>query len=239
MRKAAVTSLLVFGFTVARGALADVAGDRDEVLERLAEAAKALNEVLDAPDRGIPQDLLDRSSCVAVIPNMFKAGLVFGGRYGRGAVACRSEGGEGPWSAPAMIRLGGGSFGLQIGASSVDVVMLIMNPDGIELLLKDKFTLGGDASVAAGPVGRAGTAETDVLMTAKILTYSRSKGLFAGLEVKGAVVAQDRDANRALYGQPVEARRVLVDGEMAVPPGAQVFVGALARHSPEKSKKSL
>jgi lipid-binding SYLF domain-containing protein len=169
---------------------------------------------------------------------MIKGGFVFGGRYGRGAVSCR-KGEGGPWGPPSMVTLAGGSFGLQIGGAEVDVVMLVMNASGIDKLLQDKFTLGGDASAAAGPVGRAATAETDAQMSAKILTYSRSRGFFAGLELKGAVLTQDRDGNRRLYRRPVEARDLLVAGSGTVPPAASRMISELARFSPSRSKKPL
>ncbi|MCS6884306.1 MAG: lipid-binding SYLF domain-containing protein [Acidobacteriota bacterium] len=202
----------------------------DKIEERLSNAGKVLSEIMDTPDKGIPKDLLDKAECVAVIPSMKKAGFVVGGRYGKGAVACRR--GKRDWGAPVMITLSGGSFGLQIGGSAVDVVMLIMNEDGIDYLLKDKFTLGGDASVAGGPVGRSSSAETDAAMTAKILTYSRSKGLFAGLELKGAVVAPDKDANAILYGRKIEAKEILKNSSQTVPAAARPFVDALKKYSP-------
>lgn len=216
----------------------DVSEDLDKVETRLSNSARVLNEILDAPDRELPQDLLDRAECVVVIPSMKKAGLGIGGRYGRGAVSCRTAEGMGPWGPPSMLKLEGGSIGFQIGVTSVDVLMLVMNKDGMRQLLKSKFTLGGDASVAAGPVGRAGTAETDAYMTAKILTYSRSKGLFAGLELKGASVRQDCDGNRALYGRSVEAKRLLLRSTVPVPAAATEFVTALDRHSPVRTKKA-
>lgn len=206
--------------------------------ERLERAGEVFKEVMNAPDQTIPRDLLARSHCIVVIPSMLKGGFVFGGRYGRGAVSCR-KGELGPWGPPSMVTLAGGSFGLQIGGAAVDVVMLVMNSSGIEKLLQDKFTLGGDMSAAAGPVGRAATAETDVQMNAKILTYSRSQGLFAGLELEGAVLTQDRDGNQRLYGRPVEARDLLVGGSARVPAAAELFISQLSRFSPSRSKKSL
>jgi lipid-binding SYLF domain-containing protein len=207
--------------------------------KRLERAAEVFREILTAPDQGLPQQLLDRAQCVVVIPSMLKAGFVFGGRYGRGVVSCRKSGGAEPWGPPSMVMLGGGSFGAQIGGAAVDVLMLVMNPAGIEGLLKDKFTLGGDLSAAAGPVGRAATAETDALMNAKILTYSRSRGVFAGAELKGAVLVQDREGNRNLYGREVEARELLMEGKGEVPPAAQQFIRQLAKSSPARSKRPL
>jgi lipid-binding SYLF domain-containing protein len=205
-----------------------------EVGDRVVRAAIVLKEIADAPDSSIPRDLLDKSSCVAVIPGMKKGGFIFGANYGKGLISCRTENGNGPWSAPAMMLLQGGSFGLQIGAQSVDLVLLIMNVSGIESLLDSKFTLGGDVSVAAGPVGRTAAAETDVWMTAKILAYSRSRGLFGGLVVKGGVVRPDRDANFVLYGKEVEPRQILFHQSESVPKDAQIFLRELTGISPKR-----
>lgn len=194
---------------------------------------------MQAPDQGIPRDLLHRSHCVVVIPSMLKGGLVIGGRYGRGAVSCRKDGESGSWGPPSMVILAGGSFGLQIGGAAVDVVMLVINPTGIERLLRNKFTLGGDLSAAAGPVGRAATAETDAQMNAKILTYSRSRGVFVGAELKGAVLKQDREGNRHLYGRKVEARQLLIEASLPTPPPARGFIEQLSKVSPRRSKKPL
>jgi len=207
--------------------------------KRLQRAVRVLRDIMAAPDQGLPQDLLDRAHCVVVIPSMKKAGFVFGGRYGKGVAACRKSDGAGPWGPPSMVTLGGGSFGAQIGGAAVDVLMLVMNPAGIEGLLKDKFTLGGDLSAAAGPVGRAATAETDALMNAKILTYSRSRGVFAGAELKGAVLTQDRDGNRNLYRRDVEARDLLLGGSAEVPLAAQQFISQLTSLSSTRSKRPL
>lgn len=213
---------------------------KNKEAKRLERAAEVFREILTAPDQGLPQDLLDRAHCVVVIPSMKKGGFVFGGRYGRGVAACRRSGGSEPWGPPSLVMLGGGSFGAQIGGAAVDVLMLVMNPAGIEGLLKDKFTLGGDLSAAAGPVGRAATAETDALMSAKILTYSRSRGVFAGAELKGAALMQDRKGNRNLYGRAVEARELLLEGNAEVPPAAaQRFISRLTKFSPGLSKRPL
>ncbi len=212
---------------------------KNKEAERLQRAGEVFEEIMNAPDQTVPRDLLDRSHCVVVIPSMMKAGLIIGGRYGRGVVACRRAGGSGSWGPPSMVTLGGGSFGLQIGGAAVDVLMLVINPSGIEKLLQDKFTLGGDVSAAAGPVGRAATAETDAQMNAKILTYSRSRGVFAGLELEGAVLMQDREGNRTLYGRSVEARDLLLEGKAPVPAGAREFISRLSRVSPRRSKKPL
>jgi lipid-binding SYLF domain-containing protein len=193
------------------------AADQSEVNERLAGAATVLQEIAGIPEKGIPRDLLDKCACVAVIPSMKKAGFVFGANYGKGAISCRTKGGNGPWSSPSMLMVGGGSFGLQIGAQAVDLVLIIMNLSGLESLLDSKFTLGGDASVAAGPVGRTANAETDAWMSAKILAYSRSRGLFGGLVIKGGVVRPDKDGNHILYGKQVSPKTVLVSGSEAMP----------------------
>jgi lipid-binding SYLF domain-containing protein len=198
--------------------------------ERLANAAKAFDEIMSGKDN-IPKNVLDKTECVVIIPGMKKGGFIVGGRYGKGMVSCRNKA-KTHWGAPAMLEMGGGSFGLQIGASSVDVVMLVMNREGMDSLLKDKFTLGGDASVAAGPVGRAGAAETDALMSAKILSYSRSKGVFAGLELKGTTLNQDNDANKAVYGKAMDAKEILTDQTKA-PAVAKPVIDSLAKYSPK------
>lgn len=205
--------------------------------ERLAASAKVFQEVMDTPDNAIPQDLLERCECVAIVPSMKKGGFIFGGRYGKGVVSCRKDQGAGPWGPPAMITVKGGSFGLQIGGAAVDVVMLVMDRDGVNSLLKNKFTLGGDASVAGGPVGRAATAQTDAHMKAKMLSYSRSRGVFAGLELKGAVVTQDRKANQSLYGKPIGAKELLMQGDIAIPTQAQSLIQTLTKHSPTRNRK--
>ena len=199
--------------------------------ERLANAGKTLDEIMAAPDKGIPGDLLNKADCVVVIPGMKKGGFIVGGRYGKGMVSCRNKA-KTAWGAPAMLEMGGGSFGLQIGAEAVDVVMLVMERGGMDSLLKDKFKLGGDASVAAGPVGRASSAETDALMKAKILTYSRTHGVFGGLELSGATLNQDNDANKALYGKEIDAKEIL-SGQVKSPPAAKPVIGALTKYSPK------
>ena len=205
-----------------------------EVNDRVVRSALVLRDIMEAPDRGVPQDLLDKCTCVAVIPGMKRAGFIFGASYGKGLVSCRTESGEGPWSAPSMLLLEGGSFGLQIGAQSVDLILVIMNMSGMRSLLKSKFTLGGDASVAAGPVGRTLAAETDAWMSAEMLAYSRSRGLFGGLTVKGGVLRPDRDANHILYGKEMDARNLLLYKSDSVPRDAKIFLDELSRISPKK-----
>ena len=199
--------------------------------QRLAACRAVLDAIAHMPE-GIPRDLLDKAACVAVVPGVKKLALGVGGRYGKGAVTCRKDEGRGPWGAPAMIEMGGPSIGLQIGGQSADYVFLIMNPKGIDHLLRSKFTLGADASVAAGPKGRSAEAATDLQLHAEILTYSRSRGLFAGVSLEGAVVKQDRNANEQVYGERVEARDLLVQAERRVPPAARELVDVLRELSP-------
>ncbi len=236
------TAMLILCLLASAGVSARPAGPtpaNDKESERLQRSAQVFREIMGAPDQGIPRDLLDRAECVVVIPMMVKGGFVFGGRYGKGAVSCRTKQGTGPWGPPSLVTLAGGSFGLQIGGAAVDVLMLIMNPSGIDRLLRDQFTLGGDVSAAAGPVGRAATAETDAQLNAKILTYSRSQGLFAGVELKGAVLRQDRKGNKNVYGRRIEARQLLIDGNVPAPASAAAFIDQLQKASPQVAKKPL
>ena len=198
--------------------------------ERLTKAATAFGEIMSAQDKGIPGSLLDKAACVVIIPGMKKGGFIVGGRYGKGMVSCRNAA-KTAWGAPAMLEMGGGSFGLQIGVAETDVVMLVMQRQGMDSLLKDKFTLGADASVAAGPVGRVTTAQTDAAMKAKILSYSRSRGVFAGLELEGASLNQDGDANKDLYGQAIDAPEILA-GKVKTPGAAAPVIDVLTRYSP-------
>ncbi len=200
--------------------------------ERLNRATTVMQEIMAAPDKGIPQPLLDKSVCVVVVPDLKKAAFIVGGKYGRGFFSCRSKSGVG-WSAPAAVRIEGGSFGLQIGGSETDVVMLVMNQRGADRLLSSKFTLGGDASVAAGPVGRTAQAETDAYMTAEILTWSRSRGVFAGLSLSGATLRQDLDVNRDIYGKTLTNREI-VQGEVKPAGAAASFVSVLNKYSGRK-----
>jgi SH3 domain-containing YSC84-like protein 1 len=208
----------------------------NEVNDRVVRGAVVLKELADTPDKGIPKDLLDKCACVAVIPGVKKGAFIIGGNYGKGLMSCRTENGDGPWSAPSMLTIGGGSFGFQIGAQSIDLILIIMNISGLESLLDSKFTLGADASVAAGPVGRTATAETDAWMTAKILAYSRSRGLFGGISLKGGVIRPDKDANFVLYGKQIEPRSVLLHRTDSVPRDAKIFLDELTRISPNRLK---
>src|SRR5262245_22846638 len=197
---------------------------------RAQKAAKAFQEIMSAPDQSVPQEILDRAKCVAVFPSVKKGGFVFGGQFGKGLISCRRDGG-GSWGSPAFFAIGGGSFGLQIGGQAVDLVLVIMNKDGVENLLKDKFEIGAGAAVSAGPVGRNAAASTDVLLKAQMLSYSRSRGLFAGLELKGAVITPDNDANKDVYGAKLSSRDILLEGKARTPKGVQIFPQTLQKFS--------
>jgi lipid-binding SYLF domain-containing protein len=201
----------------------------DTASERLQESATVLKESFDAPDRGIPSDLLAESHCVVVVPGMKKAAFVIGGKYGRGYIVCRKENHAG-WGAPGAVRIEGGSFGFQIGASETDLVMLVLNQSGMKHLLQSKFTLGGSAEVAAGPVGRDSSALTDAKLTAQILSYSRSRGVFAGLSLQGATLRQDLDQNRELYGRTLSNREIVMT-HMTAPAAASELIAVLNRYS--------
>jgi len=203
------------------------AQDREKTLDRVEDAGTVLDEIMSAPDSGIPQEILDSAKCVAVVPSLIKGGFGFGGAYGKGVASCRTENG---WSAPAFFTVKGGSFGLQIGAQAVDLVMVVMNEQGMKSLLKSKFELGADASAAAGPVGRHASADTDWQMKAQILTYSRARGIFAGLTLKGSVVTQGGGDTRAFYGRMIPFRKIL-NGSTPVPDGAKPFLTALVKYS--------
>jgi lipid-binding SYLF domain-containing protein len=187
---------------------------------------------MSTPDKGIPQDLLAKAQCVVIVPGLKKAAFVVGGEFGKGFAECRHEDGTG-WGAPGAVRIEGGSVGFQIGGSSTDVVMLVMNRDGMDKLLGDKFTLGADASVAAGPVGRTAKADTDVKMTAEILAWSRAKGVFAGISLNGATLRNDLDANEELYGRKMDNREV-INGKVSPSPGARKLIATLDKYSMRK-----
>ncbi len=196
---------------------------KEDSVERLQNAGSVLKEIMDAPDKGIPEEVLDDAKCIVVVPHLIKAGFIVGGKHGRGVASCRTANG---WSAPAFVSVGGGSWGLQIGAEGVDLVMLVMNDKGLQHLLSSKFQLSGEASAAAGPVGRHASAGTDWKMNAELLTYSRSKGAFAGLTLEGAVVEQDVDSTEAIYGKDVPFRKVLL-GNVTPPAAAAPFMSAV------------
>ncbi|HEX4230037.1 MAG TPA: lipid-binding SYLF domain-containing protein [Bryobacteraceae bacterium] len=202
------------------------ADENQQENQRLTSAADVLQQIQSNPDRGIPPDLLHRAYCVVVIPNMKKAGFIFSGKYGRGYASCRTDG---HWSAPAAMRIEGGGFGLQAGASDTDVIMLVMTRKGMDSILSSKFTLGAQASVAAGPVGTAATAQTDANLNVDILTYSRTRGAFAGISLQGATLRPDEDADKALYGHQVNSRNVLT-GNVQNPVRPDPFTRELTRY---------
>lgn len=206
---------------------------QDAERDRLSESATVMREVLDMPD-GLPRYLLDRAECVIVLPSVKKIAIGVGGSYGRGAIACRKgDTFDGPWSAPAMFALEGASIGLQLGGQATDYVLLVMNDRGASSVLGSKVKLGADASVAAGPKGRAAGASTDVVMRAEILTYSRSRGLFAGVSLEGSTLRSDGDANQNLYGRALNARDIVRDGSVGVPPAGRALIDVLTKASPK------
>jgi len=204
-----------------------------EAPERLQAAADAFKEVMGIPDKSIPQDLLERSQCIVIVPGLKKGAFFIGAKYGKGFVTCRRSGGRG-WSAPGAIRVEGGSIGFQWGGTETDAFVLVMNKKGMDRLLSTKFTLGGDASVAAGPVGRSTQAETDAALTAEILTWSRQRGLFAGISLSGATLREDADWNRDLYGKKISNREIIMKGAVEAPRSASELMSELNRYSSRK-----
>jgi SH3 domain-containing YSC84-like protein 1 len=211
---------------------AAIAADRGDEVKRLRRATEVFQEMMKTPDKGIPQDLLDKSECIGVVPGLKKGGLGLGGKYGKGLVMCRKP--DRSWTAPSFITIEGGSAGFQIGFEQIDLVMLIMNREGMNKLIGDKFTIGADASAAAGPVGRQSAAQTNIRLDAQILTYSRAKGLFAGISLDGATLRQDRDDNRDFYGKDIDARKILLEGTVEMPAEARALASALSWQSPKK-----
>jgi lipid-binding SYLF domain-containing protein len=218
-----VVSLCAFSFA---------ADEETKAAERVQAAAEVLNDIQGAPDKGIPEEVLGSAECVAVVPSMLKGGFIVGAKYGRGLASCRTPKG---WSAPAFFVVTGGSFGFQIGGQAVDLVMLIMNKDGMRHLLSSEFALGADASVAAGPVGRHAEGNTDWKMRAEVLTYSRARGLFAGISLNGAQIKQDKDSTREFYGRMVPFKTSLT-GEIDPPAGANAFLTSLAQWAQAAAK---
>jgi len=209
--------------------------EKDE--DRLRNAGQVMKEILNIPD-DIPQNLLDKADCVVVIPTVLKAAFIVGGSYGRGAMTCRSgENMQGPWGAPTMMALEGGSFGFQIGAQATDFVLLIMNKEGAGSILSSKVKLGADASAAAGPKGRDAEADTDVAMRAEVLTYSRARGLFAGISLEGSTLRPDDDANERIYGKKLPSKDIALHGAVPVPPAARMLTATLNQHSPKNLSK--
>ncbi len=224
MRKSLVLILCLISCGVA------LAQETDQT-KQLAKANEVLTEIMQTPDKGIPGGLLDKAVCVGIVPAEIKFAFGVGASYGRGVLVCRRHG-NGPWGAPSLFTMGGGSFGFQIGGKATDIVFIVMNPGGARKLLQSKVTLGADASVAGGPVGRTASAETDAQMTAEILSYSRSRGLFGGLALNGAVLKQDNGSNRKLYGRRVSPSAILIRGTVPVPPGAHRLDRTLTKYSP-------
>ncbi len=225
-RKEAVT-MKKFMFLLAMlslGTLCWAGSAREDATDRLDNAARVLHEIMAAPDQGIPQEVLEHAKCVAVVPHLVKGGFIFGAKGGKGVATCRTADG---WSAPAFFTVSGGSWGLQIGAEAVDLVMIIQNDKGMQHLLSNKFQLGADASAAAGPVGRHASANTDWKLDTEVLTYSRAKGAFAGLTLEGASVRQDDDSRRAVYGRKVTTRATLL-GQIPAPSAARAFLSAVS-----------
>jgi len=205
--------------------------------ERINQAATVIKEILGMPD-GIPKDVLDKADCIVIFPSVKKAAFIVGGSYGRGLITChKGQDFKGRWSAPAMFALEGGSFGLQIGAQATDFVLLVMNESGANSVMSSKVKLGADASVAAGPVGRAASAETDVVMKAEILSYSRSQGLFAGVSLEGSTLRSDDGANKALYGKELSAKEIVREGKVAPPASARPLLAILGRPAAAKNVK--
>jgi lipid-binding SYLF domain-containing protein len=217
-------SLLLMSLIGLVGTYAWAGSDREDTVDRMQKSVDVLQSIMSTPDKGIPEEVLNGAKCIVVVPNLLKGGFIFGGKHGRGVASCRTPEG---WSAPAFVSVGGGSWGLQIGVEGVDLVMLVMNDRGLQHLLSTKFELTGEGSVAAGPVGRHTSAGTDVLLNTEVLTYSRSKGIFAGLTLEGAIIEQDNDSTRAIYGQHMRFRNIL-SGHAATPAGAEAFVRAVS-----------
>jgi lipid-binding SYLF domain-containing protein len=232
MKKLVLLTLMASLCSFAFAAAADDQPKESKASDRVQAAGDVLNEIESAPDSGIPQEVLGRAECVAVVPSMLKGGFIVGAKYGRGLASCRTPKG---WSAPAFFTLTGGSFGLQIGGQAVDLVMLIMNNDGMQHLLSSQFALGADASVAAGPVGRHAEGNTDWKMRAQVLTYSRARGVFAGVSLNGAVLKQDKDSTREFYGHMMTSKAALT-GEVDPPPAANSFLTTLAKWAQEAAK---
>src|SRR5467141_447946 len=229
--------LLAFTSSILLGVLPLLAGvanatDQTKDDERLRNSGTVLKEILDVPD-SIPQDLLDKADCVVVFPSVLKAAFIVGGSYGRGAMSCRKgENFMGPWGAPTMMALEGGSFGFQIGGEATDFVLLVMNERGASGILASKVKLGADASVAAGPVGRDASAESDATLRAEILSYSRARGLFAGIALEGSTIRPDNGANKQIYGHEVHAREIVLSGHVAIPLAARRMVATLDSRTP-------
>jgi len=217
-------SVLLMGLMGMFGTYAFADSTREDTVERLQKSVEVIHAIMATPDKGIPEEVLNDAKCILVVPDLLKAGFIFGGKHGRGVATCRTAEG---WSAPAFVSVGGGSWGLQIGVEGIDLVMLVMNEQGFQHLLSSKFALTGEGSVAAGPVGRHASAGTDWKMNTQMLTYSRSKGVFAGLTLEGAVIQQDNDSTIAIYGKNKRFRSIL-SGRVATPQSAEAFMKAVS-----------
>jgi SH3 domain-containing YSC84-like protein 1 len=217
-------SLLLMSLLGLIGTYAWAGSDKEDTVARMEKSVDVLQSIMSTPDKGIPEEVLSGAKCIVVVPNLLKGGFIFGGKHGRGVASCRTAEG---WSAPAFVSVGGGSWGLQIGVEGVDLVMLIMNDRGLQHLLSSKFELTGEGSVAAGPVGRHASAGTDWTLNTEVLTYSRSKGVFAGLTLEGAVIEQDNDSTRSIYGHHMLFRTIL-SGKVSTPASANAFVKAVS-----------
>ncbi len=219
-----IMSLLLLSLIGMVGTLAWAGSTREDTVDRMQKSVDVLQSIMSTPDKGIPEEVLNGAKCIVIVPDLIKGGFIFGAKHGRGVATCRTPEG---WSAPAFISVGGGSWGLQIGIEDVDLVMLVMNDRGLQHLLSSKFEMTGEGSVAAGPVGRHTSAGTDVLLNTEVLTYSRSKGIFAGLTLEGAVVEQDNDSTRAIYGKDMMFRDIL-SGHASTPASGAAFVAAVS-----------
>ena len=217
-------SLLLMSVMGMFGTYAWAGSAREDTVDRMQKSVDVLHAIMSTPDKGIPEEVLSNAKCILVVPDLIKGGFIFGGKHGRGVATCRTSGG---WSAPAFVSVGGGSWGLQIGVEDVDLVMLVMNEQGFQHLLSSKFELTGEGSVAAGPVGRHASAGTDWKMNTEMLTYSRSKGVFAGLTLEGAVVEQDNDSTHSIYGKHMMFRNIL-SGKATTPRSAEAFIRAVS-----------
>lgn len=218
--------LMLIAAVICLGSLSWAGGHQDSI-DRLTNAGQVLTEIMAAPDKGVPQEVWENAKCIAVVPDLMKGAFIFGGKHGRGVATCRTATG---WSAPAFISVGGGSWGLQAGVQNIDLVMFVMNEQGMQHMLSNKFQVGGDAAAVAGPVGRHASAGTDWKLDSQILTYSRSKGLFAGIALTGAVVQQDDDSTRDIYHRQLQQREIL-SGKVDTPAVASSFMAAVKKTS--------
>src|SRR5271170_3682212 len=219
-----IISLLLMSLMGLVGTYAWAGSAREDTVDRMQKSVEVLSAIMSTPDKGIPEEVLSSAKCILVVPNLIKGGFIFGAKHGRGVASCRTSDG---WSAPAFVSVGGGSWGLQIGVEGVDLVLLVMNEQGFQHLLSSKFELTGEGSVAAGPVGRHASAGTDILLNTEVLTYSRSKGVFAGLTLEGAVVEQDNDSTHAIYGRHMMFRSIL-SGKVPAPASTEAFLRAVS-----------